>query len=337
MHDSDSAKRIPKSIGTDAKLFGAYTLTDAAVALLPGVLTVLVIQALLPSSLSIAGYGVQALTVPLAGVAVVVGALLVYLTPAHLTSLDWIETAVRYWRAPAEIAHEDAKQYTQLERVHPERGAIERTDGAFVGMVNVDPPSMALATDEEWQTKTDAFEDFLNTTVEFPIQIYSTTQDFPAEEYLAHYESRLDDPDVKRNPRLATLIEHYIEWYAAELEDRRMTIRDHYVIVTVTPDEVQFDRESLADKLAALPIVGLLVRAWLAPRVETQREAMFDTLDERLQRVETGLREIDGCTARRVAVEDATALLGEFWTGTQFEDGDISSMLRSRPLVGGKE
>lgn len=334
MHERDSAKRIPKSIGTDTKLFGSYTLTDAAVALLPGVVVILVTQALLPPSLSVGGYSIQAFTLPLAGLAVAIGGLFVYLTPAYLTSLDWVETFLRYRRSDARIAHEDAKAYTQIERVHPDRGAIERTDGAFVGMVRVEPPTMALATDQEWHEKAEAFQDFLNTVVEFPIQIYSTTRAFPVEEYLAHYESRLDDPDVEANPQLAALIDHYVDWYAADLDDRRMTIRDHYVIVSVAPDEVQFERASPAQKLAGLPLVGLIVRAWFAPRVEAQQAAMFDALDERLRRVETGLREIEGCTASRVAVEDATTIVGEFWAGEQSDYGDPGSVLRTRPLVG---
>jgi len=47
-----------------------------------------------------------------------------------------------------------------------------------------------------------------------------------------------------------------------------MTIRDHYIVVPVTPAEVQFERESVTQQLAKLPVVGLLVQAWFAPRSE---------------------------------------------------------------------
>jgi hypothetical protein len=335
MHDRDPAKRIPKSIGTDAKLLGKYTLTDAAVGLLPGVLVVLVTQAILPASLELFGYSIQTLTVPLAGVAILVGGIFVYLTPAYVTSLDWLATMIGYHRSPDQIAHEEAKEYTHVERVYPARGAIERTDGAFVGMVQVEPPTMALATDAEWAAKTDSFRDFLNTTVEFPIQIYSTTQDFPVDDYLERYESRLSDPDVQANPQLAALIERYVEWYRADLDERRMTIRDHYVIVAVSPEEVQFDRESHTQKLARLPVLGTFIRAWLAPRREEQEEAMFDALDERLRRIQVGLREIEGCNAHRVDVRDATRLIGEFWAGGDFAYDDLGPVLRTRPYVGG--
>jgi len=67
-----------------------------------------------------------------------------------------------------------------------------------------------------------------------------------------------------------------------------MTIRDHYIVVPVTPAEVQFERESVTQQLAKLPVVGLLVQAWFAPRSEEEFDAMGAELTERLRRVERG-------------------------------------------------
>ena len=337
MNETDSTKRIPKSLGTDAKLFGTYTLSDLAVALLPGVVVVLCMQILVPSTLTIAGYRPQTLTIPLAGAAIVIGALFVYLTPAYTTSLDWFGTFASFHRRSSEATHDEAKRYTQIERVHREKRTIERTDGTFLALVQVSPPAMALATDEEWAAKAEAFRDFVNTAVQFPIQIYSTTQPFPVDEYLGRYSSRLGDRDVKDNPRLARLIDEYVSWYATDLGDRRMTIRDHYVIVPVSPRDVQFERESLIEKLAVIPVLGLFVLARYAPRVEDQREAMFDALDERTRQIAAGLREIDGCDARRVDAETATNLVGEYWAGEPREYGDLSRKLRSAPIVRGPQ
>lgn len=335
MSTTDPAKRVPKSLGTEAKLFGTYTLSDVAVGLFPGVLVVLVTQVLLPSSASVYGFSVQSITLPLAALAVATGGVFVYLTPPYTTSIDWLGTFVRYRRSEKAISHEAAKEHTQVERVHPIEGAIERVDGVLVGMVQVDPPSLALSTEAEWRSIAEAFQDFCNTVVEFPIQIYSTTRSFPVEEYLVSYTDRLDDPDVRANPRLAELIEQYVEWYARDLDKRQMTIRDHYVIVTVAPKEVQFEKESLLVKLARVPILGLFVQARFATRREEQREAMFDALDERLRRIEAGLRELEGCHARRVDVETGVGLLAEYWSGRPIEYGDVGDVLRTRPIVGG--
>lgn len=336
MSDRDPTKRIPKSLGTDTKLVGRYTLTDVAVALFPGVVVILLTQVILPGTVTVAGYPLRALTLPLAGGAIAVGALFVYLTPAYTTSLQWVGAFLRFHRRPGQLGYEDATGVSGVERVHPRHDAIERSDGAFIGMVQVSPPRMALATPEEWTAKAEAFQDFVNTAIEFPIQLYATTQPFPAEEYLGHYESRLEDPDVKENPALQALIQDYMAWYEADLEQRQMTIRDHYVIVPVTPEDVQFEADSLRWKLARVPLLGLIIRAWLAPPEAVQRAAMFDLLDERLHRVETGLREIEGVRAHRVEAGEATRLVAAFWTGEQEVDRDWDRILRTRPIVGGR-
>jgi hypothetical protein len=283
----------------------------------------------------VAGIPLQSIALPATVVAIGLGALFVYLTPDYTTSLTWITTLLRYRRKSKQLNHEDARTTTQVERVHPHDDAIERTDGALLGFVKVDPPAMALATDAEWAAVAGAFEGFLNTVVEFPIQLYSTTQRFPIETFLARYEARLDDPDVKTNPQLAKLIERYVEWYAAELDSRRMTIREHYVIVPVTPSEVSFESEGMTRKLASIPWLGWLIDLWLAPGTEEVHEAMVDALDERVRRVEGGIREIQGCSAGRIGVDDAVQLLAEFWSGEARAYGDMERVLRTRPVVVG--
>lgn len=334
MDEHDPSKRIPKSLGTETKLLGTYTMTDIAVGLVPAVVIVLLTQVLLPDSLYLFDQPVQSLTLPLALVMVGLGGIFVYLTPDYTTSLEWIATLIGFHTQSRELGHEAAKEYTQIERIYPDEGAIERTDGAMLGLIEVTPPTMALATDKEWATKAESFQDFLNTTVEFPIQIFSTTQGFPVDEYLTHYESRLDDPDVKTNPRLEALIEHYVEWYRQDLADRRMTIRDHYVVVPVTPAEVQFDQGSLIEQLADLPVLGMFIQTVCAPPRAEERAALFDALDDRLTRVETGLREIDGCSAHRVPATDAVQIIGDFWAGHDREYGNIEQTLRRTPYVG---
>jgi hypothetical protein len=330
---TDPAKRIPKSLGTDTQFLGKYSLTDLAVAGLPGVLVVLGTQVLIPPSLTVQGVPVSALTIPLAAIAVAFGGLFVYLTPSYTNSLDWLGLFVDFRRSETEVAHEAAKEYTHVERIYPRYDAIERTDRALVGAVQVAPPTMALATDEEWAQKTEAFQDFVNTTVEFPVQIYSTTQPFPADEYVGRYEDRLSDPDVKSNEKLQALIEHYVDWYDRELAQRQMTIRDHYVLIPVRPEEVRFERASLLEKLAGIPILGLVVQIWTAPPAEEERAAMLEELDERRRRVERGLRSIEGCETRPVDAAELTRLIAEYWSGVEIDYGNADQVLRTSPVV----
>lgn len=331
-----ATKRIPKSLGTDAKLFGSYTLTDIIVALLPGVVLLLVMRVLLPS-MELAGISVQALTLPIAALGIGIGALFVYLTPAHVSAVTWVSAFIGYHTSDSRATHEEATDETLVEHVHPEANAIERTDGTFVGAISVTPPSMALATDDEWRAKAEAFQEFLNTTVEFPIQIYSTTQPFPVEEYVATYEDRLSDPDVEANPVLQQAITAHIDWYEQELARRQATIRDHYVIVAVRPDEVRFTGSTLTQKLGHLPYLGAFIHAWAGPRVEEERAALQDTLDDRVRKIERGLRGIDGVQARQVEAAHLTDLLADYWNDNDSADGNTSRRLRRTPIVTGPE
>ncbi|MFC6974415.1 hypothetical protein ACFQL1_06675 [Halomicroarcula sp. GCM10025709] len=167
------------------------------------------------------------------------------------------------------------------------------------------------------------------------MQIFSTTQAFPVETYLDHYRDRRSDPDAKANPQLQALIDNYIDWYERDLAARQMTIRDHYIVVSVAPQEVRFERESVLNKLVGVPVLETFVQTWNAPPIEDQRAAMFETLEERVRRVEAGIREIDDCQASRVDAGEATTLIGEFWAGHELEYGDMSQALRTGPLVGG--
>jgi len=334
---TDPSKRIPKSLGTDTQLLGQYSLTDLIVAGMPGVVVILLTQVVLPSDLAVAGVSVTVLTIPLVVLGIAVGATFVYLTPGYTNSLDWLEQFVGFHQSESNLDHEQAKEYTRVERVLPERDAVVRTDGALVGAVHVEPATMALATDDQWQAKAEAFQDFVNTTVEFPVQFYSTTQSFPAEEYLEAYESRLGDPDVEANPKLEALIEHYVAWYEDELVRRQMTIRDHYVVVPVTPAEVRFERDGLVQKIADLRVIGTLVRAATSPPKAAERAAMAEELDERLRRVERGLRGIEDVNASRIDATEFTRVIGEFWAGRDLEQGNLAHRIRTTPLVGGTD
>ena len=331
----DPSKRIPKSLGTESKLFGQYSLTDLLVACTPSAAVILFTQIALPPDLDLAGVPASTLTIPIALLGLGLGALFVYLTPTHATSLEWIQQFVGFHRGDTELPHDRAKEVTHVERILPQHDAVIRSDGAVIGAVHVDPPTMALATDEEWHSKAQAFEDFVNTTVEFPIQLYSTTETFPAGEYLDTYEARLSDPDVKENPKLSALVENYIEWYEDELHRRRMTIRDHYVVVPVTPREVHFERDGLAEKFAELRILGPVVRALTAPPEVEVRAAMVDELGDRLRRVERGLRNIEDVDATRINAADLTSVIAEFWAGEAIDHGRISGRVRPNPIVGG--
>ena len=121
---SDPTRRIPKSIGTDTKLFGTYTLSDLAVGIFPGVVVVLCLQIVIPSLSDSLADSVRTLTLPLAALAISVGALFVYLTPPHMTSLNWVQAFLGFHRRPNHYPHQEARDQTGVEAVYPDHDAI---------------------------------------------------------------------------------------------------------------------------------------------------------------------------------------------------------------------
>jgi hypothetical protein len=332
----DRTKRIPKSLDTEANLVGSYSITDLTVAIAPGAAILLGARMVLPET-RVLGYSLQALALPLAALGLLLGVVFVSVTPRYVSSMTWLSALAAYTTSAPDAAHQDAQAYTQVQRVFPEHEAIERTDGALVGALQVSPASMALATDAEWAQAASGFEDLLNTTVRFPIQLYSTTRPFPVDAYLERYEQRLEDPDVRSNPTLQRCIEEYVEWYRSDLERRQMTIRDHYVIVPVRPESVRHTDAGLAQRLSDVPMLGVFVETLTASRVAEERAAMAEELDDRLRSLERGIRGLDGCEATRLPAASLVELVGEFWTDRDREVGEAETAVRTSPLVTGPE
>lgn len=93
---------------------------------MPGVVVTLVTQVVLPKSLEIADIPVTTLTIPVAALAIGVDALFVCLTPAYTTSINWLEQLVVFHRSETDLGHEEAKEYTQVERILPQRDHADR-------------------------------------------------------------------------------------------------------------------------------------------------------------------------------------------------------------------
>lgn len=313
--NDDPAKRIPSTLQTGTKLLGSYTLGDLGVALLPAVLVVLGMQLLVPQSATVAGFAIRAFAFPMAGVAIIGGAAVVAMAPTHTDSATWITALLSHLRRPVEQPLASSGELARVRTAHRESAAIERTDGSLIGVVEVEPATMALADDDRWATVTSDFANFLTTSVDFPIQLYSTTEPFPVEAHLDRYRTRLSDPDVASNPAFGSLITAYIDWYETDLRRRQMTLRSHYVIITVAPESVQFVEDGPLARVSSIPIFGPVVAGLIGPSRRVERAAMATTLASRRDRVEQGLRQLEGCGARQCGFEETVELLSSYWSG----------------------
>ncbi len=358
MASNDPTRRVPKKLGESDEFWRGYTLDDLFVAAAPFIAAVLLTAYVIPAEYRVAGYVISAL-------ALLAGALAIYLTPDHLTASEWLSTYVHHLRRPSEVEHvrydfdsareqrdlptsksyeteERTQELTDVHRIHPDRDAVERVDDVFVGAVEVEPANMALATDRRWRNNVDEFADFFNNTVEWPVQVYSTTTEFPIEEFLRRREDRLDDEDVASNPVYRALVEEWLHWYPRELEARGTNLREHYVVVPVGVDEAT-DTEvgggGALESLSEIPFVGGFIGLFTSSDGLTEEEKRlraFDELDTRLEMVEKeGVQRLDGCRAHRVDSDDLVDLLIEYWEG-EGSGGGGRSKVREKTIVAGE-
>lgn len=333
MGDNDPERQIPNSIGSDEKLVGPYTLAEVAVVLLPGVLVIVGIQLLGPYGF-VFGLELRRLAIPLVVAAMGVGLVIVHLTPHHMDSLEWIASVLTFVRRRRRRIPGRDPRAIGVRRIHRQRDAVERTDGGLVGIVQVDHSSMALADGDDWRRATSSFADFLITTVEFPIQLYSTTRNVDADVHLAPYEDRLADPDLRDNQRLQSLIEGYCRWYRRSVTDRQTIVRYHYVVISVVPGEIDLRQRRVSGSWS-LPGIDHLRKLVGATRAADRKSRQFRTLDRRCQKVSDGVDKVHGCVGTRLDAVEVTRLLRGFWTGRRGEDSDLDQVLHTPPLVGG--
>lgn len=347
-------RRILVAFG-EADEFAGFTVADLKL-FVPTLFTGLIIAGSTPDRLQPTGY--------VAGAGLVLACLLViYGTPRYQTAPGWIRDRLRFLHRPrilrrdgseqvsteTEVSHppvedeilpdesrtgailgeaepENSRSLTQLRRFLS-RGTGRRDDGYLFGAVEVRPANMALATDADWEHAVEGFTAAVN-GLDFPIQIYSTVRPVDPETITAGYRDRLkagsEMPDA-----FERLVATYAERLPQEFAQRGTGLRRYYVIVPVSPLDVQRDSSSvdptsLVGRLSDLAYVGGFVRALRAFRhgesIEERRRRQRVELDRRLDAVSQGLRSISGCSTRRLDTPALARLLNEFWSGTTAPD-----------------
>lgn len=344
---NDPTRRVPTKLGDTNEFWRGYTLDDLFVGATPFIVTLLFTAYLLPPSLRPVGYVGSV-------IALVAGAVAVYATPDYLTASEWLQSYVNYVRRPKNVTHvrynfdssreqkdlpeskwyevdERTQDLVDIERIYKGQGAVERLDGYIVGAVKVEPANMALTADDRWIENVESFADFLNNSVEWPIQIYSTTTEFPVEDYIRQHKHRLQDEDVRKNPVFKKLIEYWLNWYPDELDLRGTNLREFYIIVPVGPNDTPGEGDS--GGISSIPVLGRLLGG-KGESLDTAR--LLQELDERLSLVENeGIQNLDGCRAERLDAGELTQVLMEFWDGSGTEYDDMNQVIRSSTLVSG--
>jgi hypothetical protein len=307
----------------------------------------------------------DALVLPMTVIGLLLGVATVFAAPSHLPATAWLSDVYRYYllrphrtlaaprASPANVAEaterteggvaayhpfavdERTQDLTNVERAWPGAGAIERTDGALVGMLELDPANMDFAMSSDWAQVQSVGEAFANNDLDFPLTVHATTRRFPVDRLIDAIENRLDDGDVTHAPVFRELLGEYRDTRPREMSGTQQ--HRYFLGVTVYPRDVyrRYQTEpSPAERLAELPGVGLLLTPFITRRTRLTeaelRAKLVDELDVRCRTVDTALvTKAAGWSARRVSTAELFVLCMEFWNGEAHTFGESESVVRS--------
>ncbi|ELZ83554.1 hypothetical protein C454_04552 [Haloferax gibbonsii ATCC 33959] len=310
--------------------------------------------------------GIDSLLWPLGLGGLCCGLLTVYATPSHRTTTAWLSDLVHYYlgRPSLTTAYADTEadatgnqtqtfgdynpfvpteqtqDLTNIAAAWPGAGALERTDGTMVGMVELNPSNMDFAMSGDWAQRQHVAETFANNELDFPLVLHATTRPFPVDRLIDRIDDRLTDEDVTESPAFERLLTEYRETRPEEMAGTQEIC--YYLGVEVDPFEVYSDlheEDTPLERLTALPLVGVLLTPFVTRRerlTEAEvRARLFDAVDTRCRTLETELiGKQRGWAARRLSTTEQFLLSVEFWNGAVHEYGDPEASIRTAPALG---
>ncbi len=309
--------------------------------------------------------GIDSLLWPLGLGGLVVGLLTVYATPSHRTTTAWLSDLSRYYLSrpsttsafvfgsttlgESSASHvgdynpftpaEQTQDLTHVAHAWPGAGALERTDGTMIGMVELLPSNMDFAMSGDWAQRQAIAETFANNELDFPLTLYATTRPFPVDRLVERIDDRLTDEDVKQNAAFERLLTEYRETRPEEMAGTQ-EIR-YYLGVEVSPFEVYHEsseEQTPLERLTQIPLLGLVITPFVTRRerlTEAEvRARLFDAVEARCRTLETEfIGKQQGWAARRLPTTEQFLLSVEFWNGAVHEYGTPDESIRSEPVL----
>lgn len=310
--------------------------------------------------------GIDSLVIPLVALGLFFGIVAVYAAPEHLSASTWISDLYRYYVTRPQITYnvpleaegtgeattrneggfinytpftpdERTQDFTNVERAWPGAGAIERTDGTMVAILELNPGNMDFAMSGDWAQLQSIGERFANNELDFSLRFHATTRSFPVERLVERIDERLEDDDITENPTVRNLLAEYRDKRPQEMAGTQQL--QYYLSVEVTPFEVYqrfHDEHSPAERLTRIPVAGFLFNPFVTRREDLTeaalRSKLFEKLTARVRVVETELvGKAPGWSARRLSTVELFVLAMDFWNGEEHDSA--GTVVRDQPVI----
>ncbi len=331
-----NARKIHQSLGGTTAFFQGYTIGELMLFLTVAFVTVIV-----------ATFVPSALTIPILGFGCMCTILLFLLhkvKPDYLWLTEWLVARFGWAIKNKEYTHggednSEVRYLTRLNRVYPH--AIERTDGALVGAMKVEPANMALEDDDAWAKAVKSLSEFVNSTVDFSVKIYITSREVDQDDVVREHQNRLGDADVRSRPVLKRLLEEYVAANTNEngdLDSETTTIREYYLITAVTDSDIeQVDEtgDSVLAYLADVPALGRLFGRFQSEGLSESRRDQLkeEKLESRLAQLRRGGSSLYRCSISPVDAYDLARVTKEYWTCQSQDYADMTNAIGTFPVI----
>ena len=345
MSQRNPERRVPKmENGESFMMWRGYTLNDASLVGGPVFLAMVALM-FLPGQFMFSGLLWSAMFA-LSGIVVVVT------SPEHMKSTEWLMHHLEHAFRPStvynlalngEYPHREqpqapdhpitqslsATQRTQdllrVDRVFPSHdrypGVIEQRDGTLIGVVQVYPANLTLATSGQWRNATSALATFCN-TLDHKAVLYHTNRQFDVEKFLAPYRERRGDDDLRSEPALEEVHEAFLQWYPEQHLQGGTTISEHYIVVGVAEHEVRrstTEPSGMIDQLAEQPPFSRFTEDNDTTREAVLRGRQRQELYVRLDQVAGEIQNVPDVDSEIVDAEPHAELISRAWTREEMD------------------
>jgi len=356
----DIERRIPDNLGgtetifENAPIVGRVEITDGIIAFGPSLIGLMIMNSFIPASYSWIGLTIS-------GLLAFLGFIFLLAKPKHHSLSEWIKNYKSYKSRPQEIQKQiktdggldengipltdnpDTREQTMIQAIHPSAGAIERTDGDMVGMVELGGINLDTARDTEWRNAADSLANFFNTQCEYDVQFFLPMRQFDPSDYEEMYRERMSDEESQNNPLLYEYLDDRSAWMNGLAQES--FIRQYFVIVSVSKTDVMSDQLSsggFTDNLRNSPggdviadiIDGLQGQDSKSVLSDSElKERQIKELKRRLDEIKTGLSQGGTNNSEIVTGDQLGVYLKEYWEGTSIQSSEADGFVRNRPFV----
>jgi Cdc6-like AAA superfamily ATPase len=263
---------------------------------------------------------------------------------------------VRDWPIVGAGEYEPTQALVAHKKPFRDGYAILRDDGSLIGAIRILPIPLRLESEEAKRKANRAFANALETAVDYDAELFTPTRvaDFESrrkqwEDRTRAYQSQADrlmsaaDVDAAIDAIRKQILADISDELAAgiNLYEDTKRMKEHYILVSVDPDEVIIDRSAESGGLGSITGLGELVKLKrLREQAGTDEHInrLVEKLERRVENLESELNRIDDLSANAKSAIEFSEAIADFYRGTNVRaHDDFTQCIRGSPVPGGTD